>query len=110
MYPRYATQNIGEALSDTAVVFVMRPRQAGKTTLVKSLIDEEWEYITLDDQVQLEITNTNPVGGYPHLPCRLGRCGRETNVNIMGIRSPILVKENTFPTIANNNRRFPRPS
>jgi len=62
MHPRYATQNVKEALTDTPVVFVMGPRQVGKTTLVKSLINDEWEYITLDDQAQLEIAKADPVG------------------------------------------------
>lgn len=68
MYPRYATQNVKEALTDTPVVFVMGPRQVGKTTLVKSLIDDEWEYITLDDQAQLEIAKADPVGFIRNLP------------------------------------------
>ena len=62
MHPRYATQNVKEALTDTPVVFVMGPRQVGKTTLVKSLINDEWEYITLDDQAQLAIAKADPVG------------------------------------------------
>ena len=53
MYPRFSEINVKEALSDTPVVFVMGPRQVGKTTLVKGLIEEigveHWEYITLDD-------------------------------------------------------------
>jgi len=68
MYPRYATQNVKEALTDTPVVFVMGPRQVGKTTLVKSLINDEWEYITLDDQAQLEIAKADPVGFIRNLP------------------------------------------
>jgi len=40
----------------------MGPRQVGKTTLVKSLIDENWKYITLDDQAQLELARTDPIG------------------------------------------------
>ena len=68
MYPRYSAYNIREALADTPVVFVMGPRQVGKTTLVKSLIDEEWEYITLDDQTQLEIAKADPVGFIRNLP------------------------------------------
>ena len=59
MYPRYSEINVKEALSDTPVVFVMGPRQVGKTTLVKALIGEmgaeNWEYITLDEQAQFEI-------------------------------------------------------
>ena len=31
---------VKEAIADTPVVFVMGPRQVGKTTLVKDLIDE----------------------------------------------------------------------
>ena len=38
MYPRYITQNVKEALTDTPVVFAMGPRQVGKTTLVKSRV------------------------------------------------------------------------
>jgi len=72
MYPRYSTLNIKEALSDTPVVFIMGPRQAGKTTLVKALIaemeKENWTYITLDDQTQLEIAQTDPVGFIRNLP------------------------------------------
>ena len=68
MYPRYSAANIQEALADTPVVFVMGPRQVGKTTLVKSLINEEWEYITLDDQAQFEIAKADPVGFIRNLP------------------------------------------
>ena len=68
MYPRYSAANIREALADTPVVFVMGPRQVGKTTLVKSLIDDEWEYITLDDQAQFEIAKADPVGFIRNLP------------------------------------------
>jgi len=55
-------------LADTPVVFVMGPRQVGKTTLAKSLINEEWEYITLDDQAQFEIAKADPVGFIRNLP------------------------------------------
>ncbi|VAX09287.1 ATPase [hydrothermal vent metagenome] len=68
MYPRYSAKNIREALADTPVVFVMGPRQVGKTTLAKSLINEEWEYITLDDQAQFEIAKADPVGFIRNLP------------------------------------------
>jgi len=59
MYPRYSEFQVKEALSDTPVVFIMGPRQVGKTTLVKTLMSEmgndQWTYITLDDQAQFEI-------------------------------------------------------
>lgn len=72
MFPRYSANYIKEALDDTPVVFIMGPRQTGKTTLVKSLIEESdkkaWEYITFDDQAQLEIAQADPVGFIRNLP------------------------------------------
>ena len=72
MYPRYSAKNVNEALADTPVVFIMGPRQTGKTTLVKALInengDDTWEYITLDDQAQFEIARADPVGFIRNLP------------------------------------------
>ncbi len=72
MYPRYSQPQVKEALSDTPVVFIMGPRRAGKTTLVKTLIDEmgaeQWIYITLDDQAQFEIAQADPVGFIRNLP------------------------------------------
>ncbi|MDN5370558.1 MAG: uncharacterized protein PWP74_1866 [Shewanella sp.] len=72
MYPRYSEFQVKEALSDTPVVFIMGPRQAGKTTLVKTLVDEmgaeKWTYITLDDQAQFEIAQADPVGFIRNLP------------------------------------------
>jgi len=70
MYPRYAAAKVKEALADTPVVFVMGPRQAGKTTLVKTLINEDWEYLTLDDQTQLEIAKADPVSFIRNLPSK----------------------------------------
>ncbi len=72
MYPRYSEFQVKEALSDTPVVFIMGPRQTGKTTLVKTLMDEmgaeQWTYITLDDQAQFEIAQADPVGFIRNLP------------------------------------------
>lgn len=68
MFPRFAANSVKVALADTPVVFVMGPRQCGKTTLVKSLIDDAWEYITLDDRAQLEIARADPVGFVRNLP------------------------------------------
>jgi predicted AAA+ superfamily ATPase len=68
MFPRYSADKIKEALADTPVVFIMGPRQTGKTTLVKALIDETWEYITLDDQAQFEVAQADPVGFIRNLP------------------------------------------
>ena len=72
MYPRYSELKVKEALSDTPVVFIMGPRQTGKTTLVRALInekaDEQWTYITLDDQAQLKIAQADPIGFIRGLP------------------------------------------
>ncbi|MEM6405282.1 MAG: ATP-binding protein [Pseudomonadota bacterium] len=72
MYPRYSVESVREALSDTPVVFIMGPRQVGKTTLVRTLITEDkpdqWTYITLDDQTQFDIARSDPVGFIRNLP------------------------------------------
>ena len=68
MFPRLAATRVKVALADTPVVFVMGPRQCGKTTLVKSIIDDAWEYITLDDRAQFEIARADPVGFVRNLP------------------------------------------
>ncbi len=67
-FKRYSARKVQEALQDTPVVFIMGPRQSGKTTLVKSLITNRWEYITLDDQAQLAIAAADPVGFIKNLP------------------------------------------
>ena len=68
MFPRFAANRVKTALADTPVVFLMGPRQCGKTTLIKSLIDDTWKYITLDDQAQCEIARVDPVGFVRNLP------------------------------------------
>lgn len=68
MYKRYSQHYVEEALADTPVVFIMGARQCGKTTLVQSIIDSNWEYLTLDDQVQLEAARFDPVGFIRNLP------------------------------------------
>lgn len=46
----------------------MGARQVGKTTLVKDLIDETWQYITFDDLAQAEVARADPVGFIRNLP------------------------------------------
>jgi len=62
MFKRYSENQINEALNDTPVVFVMGARQCGKSTLVKSIINDQWEYITFDDPIKLESAKFDPVG------------------------------------------------
>ena len=68
MFPRFSDRLVREALADTPVVFVMGARQVGKTTLVKDLIDDSWEYITFDDMAQAEVARADPVGFVRNLP------------------------------------------
>jgi len=67
-FPRYTASLVEEALADTPVVFVMGARQVGKTTLVKDLIDDNWQYITFDDRAQAELARADPVGFIRNLP------------------------------------------
>lgn len=69
-YPRYTARVVQEALADTPVVFIMGARQVGKTTLVKDLIDDTWQYITFDDLAQAEVARADPVGFIRNLPPR----------------------------------------
>lgn len=68
MFKRFVEHNIREALQDTPVVYIMGPRQSGKTTVVKSIIDDHWIYITLDDATQLNLIKSDPIGYIRNLP------------------------------------------
>ncbi|HAT1773012.1 TPA: ATP-binding protein [Legionella pneumophila] len=68
MFKRFIKNNIYDALKDTPVVYVMGPRQSGKTTIVKDIIDENWQYISFDDSAQLNIAKTDPVGFIRNIP------------------------------------------
>jgi predicted AAA+ superfamily ATPase len=50
MYNRLIKPRLLEAQKDTPVTLLVGPRQAGKTTLVKEIFQEQGiKYITLDD-------------------------------------------------------------
>lgn len=59
MFKRYIESQVDESLSDTPVVCIMGPRQSGKTTLVKEMINEDWQYITLDNDAYLNIAQAD---------------------------------------------------
>jgi len=61
-YSRLIEMRIAEALSDTPVVLVAGPRQAGKTTLVRQMAIEGMRYLTLDDELTLLSARNDPVG------------------------------------------------
>lgn len=62
LFPRFATDQVRTALADTPVVMVVGPRQCGKTTLVRDLLEEDRTYLTLDDDTVLEAARSDPVG------------------------------------------------
>lgn len=53
---------VESALSDTRVVLIAGPRQAGKTTLARQFSGPGRPYITLDDAGALNAAKTDPVG------------------------------------------------
>ena len=62
IYPRRATARITEAMADTPVVLVVGPRQAGKSTLVRQMAEQDLRYLTLDDELTLLAAREDPVG------------------------------------------------
>jgi uncharacterized protein len=62
LYPRLIKSRVVEAMADTAVVLLAGPRQAGKTTLVRQLADQDMRYLTLDDELTLLAAREDPVG------------------------------------------------
>lgn len=63
IYPRLIKSHVVEALADTPVVLIAGPRQAGKTTLVRSFAAEYGlHYLTLDDELTLLAAKEDPVG------------------------------------------------
>lgn len=62
IYPRLIQPRLAEAMTDTPVVLLAGPRQAGKTTLVRQLAALGARYLTLDDEITLLSAREDPVG------------------------------------------------
>jgi predicted AAA+ superfamily ATPase len=73
MKQRFLAPQVMAALSDTPVVFVQGPRQAGKTTLVQNLYLQGYQarYLTLDDAAVLQAATADPQGFISGLPERV---------------------------------------
>jgi uncharacterized protein len=69
MLPRMVQQQVADALTDTPVVYVQGPRQAGKSTLVRGLCEATGRpYLTLDDATTLAAASADPIGFVRGLP------------------------------------------
>src|SRR5262245_7257751 len=62
MFPRFIELRLHEHLSDTRVVLLAGPRQAGKTTLAKKVAQTGFSFFSLDDPTTLAAAKTDPVG------------------------------------------------
>jgi len=62
-YSRLIESRVAESLTDTPVVLIAGPRQAGKTTLARRVANEQgMHYLTLDDELVLLAAKADPVG------------------------------------------------
>ena len=59
---RHVQQRVATALTDTRVVLVAGPRQAGKTTLARLFSHAHRPYLTLDDNATLMAAREDPTG------------------------------------------------
>lgn len=62
LYPRFSAALIATALRDTPVVMVTGPRQCGKTTLVRELVADGRQFITMDDDTVRASARSDPAG------------------------------------------------
>lgn len=57
---RKVRHSVETALTDTRIVLIAGPRQAGKTTLVRAFADSDRPYLTLDDAGTLSAGKIRP--------------------------------------------------
>ena len=70
LYSRLIEPRVAEALLDTPVVLIAGPRQAGKTTLVRLIAEQQGRrYLTMDDELTLLSAREDPVGMIRSLDC-----------------------------------------
>jgi len=61
-FRRWMGARIAEAMTDTPVVLLAGPRQAGKTTLARQWTQHGMRYMTMDDEVTLISARADPEG------------------------------------------------
>lgn len=62
MIHRWQKENLIKGLQNRRVVFISGARQCGKTTLARELVNEDIDFITLDNSVYLQAAKTDPEG------------------------------------------------
>lgn len=62
LFPRFSATQVRVAMSDTPVVLINGPRQCGKTTLLRQVVDTETTWLSLDDEATLNAAIADPVG------------------------------------------------
>jgi uncharacterized protein len=62
MFTRFADRQVREAMSDTRIVMISGPRQAGKTTLARQISSPTMPFRTLDDTTTRDAALTDPAG------------------------------------------------
>ncbi|GGD59597.1 ATP-binding protein [Lacimicrobium alkaliphilum] len=72
LYHRFSQSTLLEALQDTPAVLIHGARQCGKTTLARFVGKQlDYDYISFDDDNQLQSAKTDPVGFVISLPERI---------------------------------------
>lgn len=60
MLERTLTRRIKSLQKDFKIIFISGSRQVGKTTILKTLKEDERSYVTLDNQVDMELAQSDP--------------------------------------------------
>ena len=97
IYPRFVAPRLEEALKDSPAVLIHGPRQSGKTTLARRVVQNRgYIYLDLDDDTLRDAAEADPIGFVADLPERVVLDGVQ--------RTPSLIRALQTET---NRRRTP---